>query len=147
MEMLNEWTPFLVSIGSVLAAWRFGIVYEARERWVFLDTLMAIAFIAALASLIVMDVEQGIIITPGDLLARGIVHVFNAAGIAGIPALLALITEGYQRRPQQQTRAADTGTTRRRESRSRKRAQNEGAFGLDPEQFKEQARRKRNNPP
>jgi hypothetical protein len=139
MEILNAWEPFLVSIGSLIAAWRFGLVYEARERWTFLDTLMVIAFAAALATLLVMDVRQEIITTPGDLLGRTLRHAFDAAGVAGVPAGLALLTEGYKRRPKQprtQAPAADDAD----EPVSNERAEDDDpAFGLDPERFAKKA--------
>ena len=144
MEVLNEWTPFLVSIGSLLAAWRFGIVYEARERWIFLDTLMLVAFAAALATLIGMDVRQDMIATPGDLLARGIGLAFDAAGVAGVPAALALMKEGYKRQPRQ-ARAPDTEPQGPEEPMSREHAGPDDPLGLDPGRFTGEAGRKRDH--
>jgi hypothetical protein len=141
MDILNAWEPFLISIGSLIAAWRFGLVYEARERWTFLDTLMVIAFAAALATLLVMDVRQGLIITPGDLLGRSLRHAFDAAGVAGVPAGLALLTEGYKRRPRQPRTEARTARSPD-ESLSRERADpNDPDFDLDPERFAQRSRK------
>ena len=142
-EILNEWTPFLVSIGSVITGWRISLVYEARERWIFPDTLMVMFFAAALVTLIGMDVRQDVIATPRDLLARGIGLAFDAAGIAGVPAAFALVMDGYKRRPRQ-TRTADTEPQQGpEEPLSREHAKPDDPLGLDPGRFTGEAGKKR----
>ena len=139
MEILNAWEPFLVFIGSLIAGWRFGIVYEDRERWIFLDTLMVFAFAGALAGFIVEDVRLAVIATPGDLLARGLGHAFDAAGFAGVPAAFALVMEGYKREPRKARREAPSAHAADEPVSQEQADDDDPAFGLDPERFAKKA--------